>query len=637
MQRYVLYFLFLFPILLMAQSPAPVYDFGSLEQKIGSIRQARNLPGAQLAIVGRDGILWQGNFGFADLENQQPVTDETMFRIGSIIKSFTAISVMMMVEKGQLRLEDRVSELAPELPFENPWEEPHPVQMVHLLEHTAGFDDMHLMEYAADGKDLTTLEGLLYHPHSKISRWRPGKYMSYCNSGPAMAAYLVEKKTGQAIEDFVKTNILTPLDMSNSSMLRTEMVARRLSKGYFGPDKEEAPYWHIINRAAGAINSNVTEMAQYVRLFLNRGQVDGRRLLSPASIERIETPTSTLAAKSGVREGYGLCITSQQYKGHALYGHGGGMPGFLANMQYLPELGVGYVLLINQSNGMTLNALNQAVLDCLFPPGIDNFTAGRFEPETSVDIDLSSFLPGRAGIDPAITGYYRTATSRNQLFRFLEWPTNVLQVKAGDGRLYIKPLAGTDIPLENVERHLYRLHYGRGYSSPAVFVRDETGRLNLQLRGALGNYSQTSAMAVWLPIYVFNMSTLLIFSAILAGMVWVPLWFFGRRKIRNVPARLPPLLAAVSIQVFLLLLTIGGGGNAIAQFGHQTPVSTAIYLFSLLAPAFTLLSFWVGIRSFETDMHPVARFHAFLTTMACGTMTAYFWYWGLLGLQLWIF
>jgi hypothetical protein len=120
-------------------------------------------------------------------------------------------------------------------------------------------------------------------------------------------------------------------------------------------------------------------------------------------------------------------------------------------------------------------------------------------------------------------------------------------------------------------------------------------------------------------------------------MVWVPLWFFGRRKIRNVPARLLPLLAAISIQAFMLLLTAGSAGNAIAQFGHQTPVSTAIYLFSLLAPAFTLLSFWVGIRSFETDMHPVARFHAFLTTMACGTMTAYFWYWGLLGLQLWIF
>lgn len=637
MKRHILFLLFLFPVLLTAQSPAPAYDFGSLQQRIDSIRQAHDLPGVQLAIVGRDGILWRGNFGFADLDKQRPVTDETMFRIGSVTKSFTAVSVMMMVEKGELRLEDRVHELAPELPFENPWEETHPVQVVHLLEHTAGFDDMHLMEYAADGKDLTTLEGLLYHPHSKTARWRPGKYMSYCNSGPPMAAYLVEKQTGQAIEDFVEANILAPLRMPASSLLRTETVTRRLSKGYFGSAKEEVPYWHIINRAAGAMNSNVTEMAQYVRLFLNRGEVDGRRLLSPASIERIETPTSTLAAQAGVREGYGLCITSQQYKGYALYGHGGGMPGFLANMQYVPELGVGYVLLINQSNGLALNALNQAVLDCLVPPGIDNGAGGRFDPVTVVDIAPTSLPLGRADIDPGITGYYRTATTRNQLFRFLEWPVNVLQIKVEDERLYIKSLAGLEVPLENVGTHLYRLHYGRGYSSPVVFVRDEAGRLNLQLPGTFGNYYQTNVLAVWLPIYVFNISTLLIFSAILAGMVWVPLWFFGRLKIRNVPARLLPLMAAISIQAFMLLLTVGGAGNAIAQFGRQTPVSTAIYLFSLLAPAFTLLSFWVGIRSFETDMHPIARFHAFLTTMACLTMAAYFGYWGLWGLQLWTF
>jgi len=146
---YILFFLL--PFLTLAQPDSILYDFSSLDQQIESILQTQGVAGAQLAIINRDGILWGGNYGYADLENNRPVTDKTMFRIGSITKSFVAVSVMMLVEKGQLSLDDPIKELAPELSFKNQWEYANPVQLVHLLEHTAGFDDMHLMEYATNG------------------------------------------------------------------------------------------------------------------------------------------------------------------------------------------------------------------------------------------------------------------------------------------------------------------------------------------------------------------------------------------------------------------------------------------------------------------------------------------------------
>ena len=113
----------------------------------------------------------------------------------------------MLADQGKLSLDDPVHKLAPEVWFENPWEATDPVRVVDLLEHTTGWDDMHLREYAKQAPDSMTLrEGLDYDHHSRISRWRPGTRMAYCNSGPPVAAYIVEKLTGQRFEDYVQQN-----------------------------------------------------------------------------------------------------------------------------------------------------------------------------------------------------------------------------------------------------------------------------------------------------------------------------------------------------------------------------------------------------------------------------------------------
>ncbi len=116
-------------------------------------------------------------------------TGDTLFRIGSISKMFVSLSVLMLQEQGQLALDDLVRSRIPDVAFENPWEQTDPVRIVHLLEHTTGFDDLTFREYA-HGRLVTLKEGLDYEPRSRKSRWRPGTRFSYCNSGPPMAAYI---------------------------------------------------------------------------------------------------------------------------------------------------------------------------------------------------------------------------------------------------------------------------------------------------------------------------------------------------------------------------------------------------------------------------------------------------------------
>ena len=188
------------------ETPKPAQSLTELRQQLEKILADTHTPGMSIAIVHRDGPEWVAGLGKSNVATNHATTDETLFRIGSTSKAFASLSILKLAGEGKLSLQDPVRKLAPDVWFENRWEATDPVRVVDLLEHTTGWDDMHLREYAKDAKGMTLREGLDYDHHSRISRWRPGTRMSYCNSGPPVAAYIVEKITGQRFEDYVTQN-----------------------------------------------------------------------------------------------------------------------------------------------------------------------------------------------------------------------------------------------------------------------------------------------------------------------------------------------------------------------------------------------------------------------------------------------
>ena len=177
------------------EEPKPAQSIAELQQQVEKILKDTHTPGVSVAIIHRDGPEWVAGLGKADVATDRGATADTLFRIGSTSKAFAALSILMLVDQGKLSLNDPVHKLVPEVWFENPWEATDPVRIVHLLEHTTGWDDMHLREYTKDWPGTMGLrEALDYDHHSRVSRWRPGTRMSYCNSGPPVAAYIVEKR-----------------------------------------------------------------------------------------------------------------------------------------------------------------------------------------------------------------------------------------------------------------------------------------------------------------------------------------------------------------------------------------------------------------------------------------------------------
>ena len=98
----------------------------------------------------------------------------------------------MLVEKGLIHLDDKIRDIVPEIKLKNQWEATHPIRIVHCLEHTTGFDDLHFKECAVNSADITLIDGLKIYPNSRQSIWKPGTYMSYSNVGPVVAAYILE-------------------------------------------------------------------------------------------------------------------------------------------------------------------------------------------------------------------------------------------------------------------------------------------------------------------------------------------------------------------------------------------------------------------------------------------------------------
>jgi CubicO group peptidase (beta-lactamase class C family) len=386
-----------------------------LRSSIQRVMIESEIPGAGIAIVTKDGPVWVSGLGKANIEDNVAADEHTLFRIASISKMFVALSILKLQAQGKLNLNDAVRDHAPDVVFENRWEGTDPVRIVHLLEHTTGWDDYHLTEQVRT--PITLKQGLDFHPHSRRCRWVPGSRMAYSNSGSAVAAYIVEKVTGQVYEDYVHENFFAPLGMTNTTFFND---ARHQQWGatLYDADLRPLPYRHVIQRPAGAIHSSAAEMAGFVRFLLNRGAVDSLQLISSDAISRMEVSKSTPAAKAGLRLGYGLANFTSIHNGFLFQGHSGGMPGAISELAYLPERGIGHVLFMNCMNTFAFSQISALIRD--------------YETR-DVTVDSLDQAPRYTGNLTFPDGYYIPINPRSQGGYYFDRLFDVFEFKAIDG------------------------------------------------------------------------------------------------------------------------------------------------------------------------------------------------------------
>ncbi len=598
----------------------PAQSIDELRQQLEKILKDTHTPGVSVAVVHKDGPEWIAGLGIADVATNRPTTADTLFRIGSTSKAFASLSILMLAGQGKITLNDPVHNLVPEVWFENRWESTDPIRIVNVLEHTTGWDDIHLREYAKQAPDsMTVREGLDYDHHSRTSRWPPGTRMAYCNSGPPVAAYIVEKLTGQRFEDYVQQSLFLPIGMKTATYF--EPSAGAATTLYHDDGKTPYSYWHILMRPAGSINASAKDMAAYVQFYLNRGAVGGKQIVPAADINRMEVPDSTWAAKDGLKFGYGLSNYATAAEGFVYHGHDGGVEGGLTELSYLTDQGVGYFFSINSGNGDAFDKIGKAIRAYM----TRNLAKPPLPPETALPANASDYA-----------GWYEPDSPRVELFRFLERLLGLSRTHFRDGKLEISSVIGrneTFLPVGGMQfRHIPKKDLP--YPAPTLILLSP----NPEGRFIQGEQTIMKMIPSWLAITeIFAVAFILL--SIVSIVVYAPFWLLGgiskrRRRPTERAMRLWPLLAVLSLCAIVGIFILGGD-DEIERLGNMTAWSLSIWAATLFFLVTALAGAFVSWRSPDEGVRPGVRRFSKIVSLAMLIAAAYLAYFGIIGLRTW--
>ena len=301
--------------------------------------QNKAFMGAVLVARGADVILSKG-YGSANLEWDIPNTPSTKFRLGSITKQFTAASILLLEERGKLKLDDPIKTYLPDPPAA--WDR---ITIFNLLTHTSGIPNFtSLPEYKTLQLSDTPVAKTIATVRDKPLDFFPGGKMSYSNSGYILLGHVIEKVSGGSYEKFVQENIFTPLGMKDSGYDSNSAIIPRRAAGYMPSPKGpfNAGYIHMsIPHAAGALYSTTEDLLRWEQALF------GGKVVSAESLEKMTTP---------FKNDYALGVVVQTAGGRKVIQHGGGIEGFNTFTAYYPDDKLTVAVLAN-INGQTPNAI----------------------------------------------------------------------------------------------------------------------------------------------------------------------------------------------------------------------------------------------------------------------------------------
>jgi CubicO group peptidase (beta-lactamase class C family) len=340
------------------------------KERIEATLKDSSCPGMSMAIVKDGETVFANGFGYRDVERQLPAGADTQYPIGSCSKSFTAMSVALMVDEGKLGWDTPVRRYMTGFSMFDPVVSER-LTPRDMLTHRSGLARHEFAWYASSFSREELIERLRYLEPNKDLR----ELFQYNNLLYMTAGYLAGNVVGMQWEDLVKKRIFEPL-----GMLQSNLSVEDLQRG----SDYAVPYQEIKNEIkripfrdintigpAGSINSSVKEMANWVKLHLSKGKFEGQQILSEAVFDEMHAPQivapatiTEIAKDETIHWLYAMGWWTVSYRGHEMWLHEGGIDGFTATTYLLPRLGIGVVGLSNLSSnfhvvGMTLEAIDR--------------------------------------------------------------------------------------------------------------------------------------------------------------------------------------------------------------------------------------------------------------------------------------
>lgn len=331
-----------------------------LQPIIEQVMQQRDIPGFAIAVVQNRKVVYASGFGVKNLENKkEKVTPQSLFHMASITKPFVATSVMQLVEKGKVDLDAPVIKYLPYFRLND--ERYAMVTVRQMLSHLSGMPDVRDYEWDKPQYDDGALERYVRSLTNQSLIAAPGTIFRYSNMAYEVLGDLIAKVSGMTFEDYVKKNILEPLEMKSSTLLVKQanpllLTSPHVLDGSYETVVSKVFPYNRMHSPSSTLYSNVLDMARWAIANMNRGELDGKRILKDSTYDVMWKPAGDQWQRIGISWFLG------KHREHQTISHSGGDTGFVSNLVLIPEQSIAVVMMSNFDRA-TLRPITNAALD----------------------------------------------------------------------------------------------------------------------------------------------------------------------------------------------------------------------------------------------------------------------------------
>jgi CubicO group peptidase (beta-lactamase class C family) len=355
-----------------------------------------DIAGAVVAVVKDGKVVFEKGYGYADVKTKRPVVaNETLFRPGSISKTFTWTAVMQLVGEGKLDLDRDVNDY---LDFKIPPAFGQPITLRNIMTHTAGFEEAIKDLITADQNPKEDLRGYVVS-HMPRRIYPPGKVPAYSNYATTLAGYIVQRVSGEPFDDYIEHHIYQPLHMEHATFRQPlpEQFKANMSSGYVLGSGEAKPYEFVTAFPAGSVAITADDITHFIIAHLQNGEYEGARILPEATAQQMHSRTFSAAPHLN-----GMCLGFYQENrnGHSIIGHGGDTQYFHSDLHLILDSNVGFFISQNSAGkpgGDLRGTVFHHFLDRYFaytPPPTEAIGSAKQDVDKLEGYYMSSRRPG---------------------------------------------------------------------------------------------------------------------------------------------------------------------------------------------------------------------------------------------------
>jgi len=322
--------------------------------------ERQQIPGLAVGVVLNGELVYSQGFGVQRLGEAAPVTSRTLFHQASITKPFVATAIMQLAERGRLKLDDLVTEHLPY--FKVRGEQSEGITIKQLMNHTSGMPDVLGYDWANPKYGDGELENHVRFARTRKLKSLPGEKFAYSNLGYEILGDVIAKASDKTFEAFVTESILEPLDMQRSTLMvrdaDPQLVAAPHVKDAEGNIVASDVYPYNRRHApSSTLVANVEDMARWAIANLNRGSLDGKRILDERAYEQLWQKTAEISGPRSMGLGWFL----YEVEGHSLVAHGGSDRGFASLLVLAPADGAAVILMANKHRASLQGIATKAI------------------------------------------------------------------------------------------------------------------------------------------------------------------------------------------------------------------------------------------------------------------------------------